>query len=80
MTRLTGLQHKTSEQQAELNDSRVKRDMTDQEKIIKWFENRNPFDHPNSLLCSLSLGLTADVGDGVNCDEEEVIGMTYSSK
>lgn len=55
-----------------MGDSRVKWDMTDQEKVIKWFENRNPFDHPNSLLCSLSSGLTADVGDGVNCNEAEM--------
>jgi len=74
MTTLTGLHHQTSEHHAEMGDFRMKRDMTDQQKIFTWFESRNPFNHPNSSLCSLSSGLSADVGDGVNCDETEEIG------
>ena len=74
MTTLTGLHHQTSEHHAEMGDFRMKRDMTDQQKIFTWFESRNPFNRPNSSLCSLSSGLSADVGDGVNCDETEEIG------
>jgi len=74
MTNFTGLHHKTSEQHAEMSHSRVKRDMTDQQKILTWFENHNPFNQPNSLPCNLTSGLTADDVDTVNCDEAERIG------
>ena len=74
MTTLTGLHQKTSEQHTEMGDSRVKRDMLDQNKVLAWLEARNPFHRPNNLLCSLSSGLTAGDADGITCDEAEKIG------
>ena len=80
MTQFTGLDHQTSEQHAELGDSRIRRDMTDQQKVLTWFESRNPFERQNNLLCSLSSGLTAENDDEVNCDEVECVGYSIQQQ
>ena len=43
---------------------------------MKWLAQHNPFDIQSPELRSLSSGLTASDGDGVNCDEvEEVVSL-----
>ena len=74
MTDVTGLVSRTSEQHAEFGKSRLRRDMKDQQKMISWFEQHNPFIQPIQELCSLSTGLTTTDGDGVNCDNADAIG------
>ena len=53
MSDLTGLLHKTSEQHAELEYSRVNRDNEDLLKILEWFQAHNPFSAEDSKLRSL---------------------------
>ena len=56
--------------------SRSKRDQQDLGKIQSWFCQYEPFHHNQPKLCSktLSSGLTASEGDGVNCDQKEQVG------
>lgn len=79
MTTITGLQHATSDQHVEMRNSRVKRDMMDQEKMVKWFQCHNPFCAVSASLCSLSTGLTACDDSDVTCDEAEKIGEKIQS-
>ena len=72
MSSLTQHLHTTSDQHEELGSSRVKRDFDDLQKIISWFEERNPFVGIGSDLQSLSSGVTAD--EIVNCDDAEAVG------
>ena len=80
MCNLTGLQHRTSEQHIELGKSRVKRDNEDLTKLMNLFEIHNPFDVTESLLKSLSTGLTISDMMDVNCDEAEKVGYAIQSK
>ena len=74
MVSLTGLQHKTIEQHVELGKSRIKRDVTDLEKLCSWFHQHDPFDvNEHSLRC-ISTGLTTSDDDCINCDRAEEIG------
>jgi hypothetical protein len=75
MSNLTGQKHRTSEQHIELGATRVGRDNTDLEKLISWFEIHDPFDPSQTLLKSLSSGLTALDDDGINCDDAENVGL-----
>lgn len=59
--------HKTSEQHVELGVSRSKRDFKDLSNIQEWFDQHEPFNLNEERLRSLSSGLTATDGDGVNC-------------
>ena len=53
MVSLTGLQHKTSEKHIEFGKSRIKRDVTDLEKLCSWFHQHDPFDvNEHSLRCT----------------------------
>ena len=74
MTTITHLKHKTSEQHVELGASRSKRDFDDVRKIQEWFDQHEPFNLNEEKLRSLSSGLTAADGDGVNCDKTEQVG------
>ena len=74
MTTLTNLKHMTSEQHIELGISRSRRDFKDLSKIQEWFDQHEPFDLNEPRLRSLSSGLTAADGDGINCDRTEVVG------
>ena len=80
MTQLTGNHHKTSNPDAELVASRIKRDNEDLENIKLWIENHNPFDDNELLLRSIATGLTATEGDGINCDEVEKIGQAIQDQ
>ena len=66
MTTITNLKHKTSEQHIELGISRSKRDFEDLSNIQEWFNLHEPFNLNEPRLRSLSSGLTAAGGDGVN--------------
>ena len=74
ITMITNLKHKTSEQHVELGISRSKRDFEDRNRIQEWFNQHEPFDLSENRLRSLSSGLTATDGDGVNCDKTEEVG------
>ena len=75
MTDVTGLVHRTSDQHVELGSTRCNRDVGDFKTILKWLAQNNPFDIQRPKLTSLSSGLTASDGDGVNCDEVEEVGL-----
>ena len=67
MTSLTGLAHRTSEQHVNSQVHAV---------VFNWVSQHNPFDPSQSELPSLSSGLTASDGDGINCDAVEEIGQS----
>ena len=75
MTAITNLKHNTSDQHVELGISRCKRDFKDLCSIQEWFDQHEPFDINEPRLRSLSLGLIAAEGDGINCDKTEQIGV-----
>ena len=71
MTTLTGHQHKTSVQHIELNQSRLKRDNEDLQKIISFFDKHDPFDSCEPQLKCVVSGLTATDTDYINCNDAE---------
>ena len=71
MTSMTNVKHKTSEQHMELG-TRSNRYFTDLHNIQEWLNQPEPFDLNEPRLRSLSSGLTASDGDGVNCYKTEV--------
>ena len=79
MTDITGLVHRTSDQHVELGNTRCNRDVGDLNTILKWLAQHNPFDIQMPELRSLSSGLTASDGDGVNCDRSQKLD-SYSKE
>lgn len=79
MCSLTGLQHQSSEQHVELGISRVKRDNSDLQKLVAWFDIHDPFQPNEPLLRSLSSGLAAKETDKVNCDDAEQVGQNIQA-
>ena len=73
MTGLTGKERSGFEHQ-ELGSARRRRDTADLLKLVQWFEDNDPFDIEVSALRSLSSGLTAENGDGINCDDVASVG------
>jgi hypothetical protein len=71
---------RTSEQHVDLSSARKGRDLTDLDKLLDWFDDHNPFVCNSSDLSSMSTGLTAEEGDGVNCDITEEVGSKLQSK
>lgn len=67
MTDVTNYCHSTSHQHEELGRSRIKRDHSDLETLLEWFNTNNPFDVNRSELQSLSSGLIAD--DNIICND-----------
>ena len=80
MTDVTVLVHITIDQHVELGSTRCNRDVEDLNTILKWLAQHNPFDIQRAELRSLSSGLTASDGDGVNCDEVEEVGFLLQGK
>lgn len=74
MTSLTDIKHKTSEQHMELGTSRSNRDFADLHTIQGWLDQHEPFNLNEPRLRSLSSGLTASDGDGINCEKTEEVG------
>ena len=60
--------------------TRCNRDDGDLNTILKWLAKHSPFDMQRPELTSLSSGLTASDGDGVNCDEVEEVGLLLQGK
>ena len=58
-----------------MGTSRSTRDYEDLIKIQDWFDQHEPFNVNEPRLRSLSSGLNAADGTGVNCDETEKVGM-----
>ena len=67
MTSLTGLAHRTSEQQVELTNVYRKQDFHDMVGLFNWVSQHNPFDPSQPELRALSSGLTESNGDSINC-------------
>lgn len=80
MTSLTNVKHTASEQHKEWGESRSKRDYEDLKHIEEWFDHHEPFDMNEPRLRSLSSGLTASEGDGINCHKTEEIGMAIQKQ
>ena len=74
MTQVTQLKHTSATQHKEMGATTAKRDVTDLSKIQAWFDEKDPFSIADGRLCCLSTGLTAEEGDGINCDEAEEVG------
>ena len=77
---MTGAWRKTSEQHTELGASRIKHDNDDLGILNDWFKIYEPFDAMDPNLKSLYTGLTASVGDGINCDQAEQVGFEIQKK
>ena len=71
--------HRTSDQRVELGSIYCNRDVGDLNTILKWLAQHNPFDIQRPELRSLSSGLTASGGDGVNCDRSQKLD-SYSKE
>jgi hypothetical protein len=80
MTTLTNRYRKSSEQHVDLGNSRCRQDMEHMSKIKVWFDQHEPFDENIAGLRSLSTGIMAREGDGVNCDMVEEIGFAIHQK
>ena len=78
MTSLTDHHHSTSHQHEELGVTRISCDYSDLQKILKCFEDMDPFDMSMTTLRSLSTGLTAN--QSVNCDNADEIGEKIHEK
>jgi hypothetical protein len=60
----------------DMSKARVHRDIKDVAKLVDWFTSFDPFGQPDYQLRSLSSGVTAVDGDGINCDSIEQVGAT----
>ena len=69
---LTNLIHANSEQHVELGRSREKRDNTDLQKLLLWFNCDGPLNLAEFCLKSLFTGLVAS--ENINCDNAEAVG------
>ena len=80
MTRLSNVHLTTSDQHVEMTDARRSRDFDDCQKMYAWIKDRNPFLKTDKRLKSLSTGVTADEGSGINCDDAEHVGEEIHDK
>jgi hypothetical protein len=67
-------------QHVEMGKSRIQRDFDDVTKLITWFNCHNPFAVADSRLYSLSSGIVASEGDGINCDSADEVGGRIMQK
>lgn len=74
MSTVTGAVQRSSEQHVDLGAARIHRDSSDLDLITVWLDQFNPFETNDNNLRSLSNGLTATEGDGINCDQADIIG------
>lgn len=80
MTKLSNLNLASSDQHVEMTVARRSRDIEDCNKIYTWIKDRNPFAKTDKRLKSLSTGVTAGEGSGVNCDNAEPVGEKIQEK
>jgi len=59
---------------AEMGRARLKRDFEDLNRIVSWFDARDPFSVPDVRLQSLSSGISVGSEDGINCDDAGSVG------
>jgi len=71
MEKITGVEHRCSEQHKENSNSRLKRDQQDGQKVHEYLVDRNPFTMCDKLV-NIHTGEIA--GDSVNVDQAELIG------
>ena len=75
MTKLSGVNVGSSDQNIEIGVKRLERDYEHWKMFYGWFEVRNPFNMEDGNLHSLLSGVVFVHGkDTVNCDEAESIG------
>ena len=48
--------------------------------MMSWLSVHNPFDETNNSLRSMSSGVTAVDGDGINCEDAENGGASIQEK
>lgn len=70
---VAGLRSNTPDGHRDLTASRIKRDMSDIQKILEVFIERGPFSTTTDKLVSLSTGLVGD--DMVNADDARAVGV-----
>ena len=74
MRHFSNTARESSEQHVELGVSRCNRYYHDFMVYFRWFEQFDPFDTSDNRLGSLYSGLAAKDGDGINCDDAELVG------
>ena len=79
-TSLTSLAHRTSEQHVELTSAHRKQDFDDMTIVFNWVSQHNPFNPSQPEPRSLSSGLRASDGDGLNCGAVEEIGQSIQKR
>ena len=50
------------------------------EKMLQWFEMHNPFEQSDGGVIVLSSDVTAEEGDGINCEVVEEIAAGIQAK
>ena len=80
MTSMTNVKHKTSKQHIEFLTSRSNRDFADLNTIQEWLDQHEPFTLNEPRLRSLSSGLMASDGGGINCNKTEEVGVHIHRK
>ena len=71
MQELTGVEHRTSEQNRGMSPSKISRDWHDMNVLYRFFRERNPFDVEGELM-NISTGIRAF--DNVNVDDAFAVG------
>ena len=73
VAKVTGSQH-ASPVHAEIEKTRVQRDLDDLAKLKQFFKTHSPFQFgDNTRLVSVSSGICSNIGDGINCDQAEEV-------
>jgi len=81
LSHLTGLDHTSDDDgYADNGKSRKKRDFLDLNRLLHWFEARNPFHVIDCRLHSLASGKAASEADEINCDFAEEVGLAIMCK
>ena len=71
MQELTGVEHRTSEQNRGMSPSKISRDWHDMNVLYRFFRERNPFDVEGELM-NISTGIRAF--DNVNVHDAFAVG------
>lgn len=69
---IAGLSLSTGDGHRELAASRIRRDMSDIQRLVQFLVERGPFDKTSKKIVSLSTGLVAE--DSVNADDAKGVG------
>lgn len=80
MQSLTKMELDISSDHVDMSKSRIRRDIIDVAKFVDWFKTFDPFSQSDNHLRSLSSGVTATEGDGINCDRVEQVGTNIQQQ